>query len=93
MSIRGLVKSTHYYATVEAHHDWAWLAVWAAAHGYGDQAERLTPKADAGHRTVARSINTLMALMGQPGPLYKFRERVSSVNGLLSDEEAPRQTL
>ncbi len=85
MSIRGLVRATHYCATLEAHRDWAWLATWAEAHGHGAEAARLAPAAEAGHRTVDKRIGLLLQKMGHTGPLYKFRERVTSVNGLLSD--------
>jgi len=73
--MRGLIKATHYYATQQARADWAQLAAYAEAHGQGAAVVELAPAQDAGHRTIDRSINTLMQRLGITMPFWKWQEQ------------------
>lgn len=72
--MRGLVKATHYYSTQQARADWAQLAQYAKANGYGAAAVELEPPTDAGHKTIDKRINSLMARMGITEPFWKWQE-------------------
>jgi len=71
--MRGLVKATHYYATQQAQADWAQLAAYAKAHGRGAAVVELEPPQDAGHKTIDKRINALMARLGITVPFYEWQ--------------------
>ena len=70
--MRGLIKATHYYATQQARADWAQLAAYAKANGYGVAAVELEPPANAGHKTIDKRIDKLMARMGLTMRFYDW---------------------
>ncbi len=72
--MRGLVKATHYYSTQQARADWAQLAQYAKAHGYGVAVVELEPPVDAGHRTIDKRINALMQRMDIKMPFWQWQE-------------------
>ena len=72
--MRGLIKATHYYASQQARADWAQLAKYAVANGHGDDAARLAPPEGAGHKTIDKSINALMLILGINMPFYEWQE-------------------
>ena len=74
--MRGLIRATHYYATRQARADWLQLAEYAAANGYADAAARLAPPDDAGHRTIDKRIDALMASMHLDMPFYEWQAEI-----------------
>lgn len=62
---RGLIKSTHYWSTVEAWKDWAALCVRAHAEGHGHLIEQFEPPEGAGHRTVDKAIAKMREAISQ----------------------------
>ena len=73
--MRGLIKATHYYSTLQARADWAQLADYAAANGHADDAARLAPPDSAGHRTIDKRIDALTAVLGIDVPFYVWQEQ------------------
>lgn len=72
--MRGLVKATHYYATQQARADWQQLAAYARAQGHGAAVVELEPPADAGHKTIDKRIDKLMAVVGITVPFWQWQE-------------------
>lgn len=71
--MRGLIKATHYYSTQQARADWAQLAEFAKTHGHGAAVIELEPPQDAGHKTIDKRINALMARMGITVPFWQWQ--------------------
>lgn len=69
---RGLSRLHHAAQTQQARRDWQRLATYAQAHGYAADADRLTPPANAGWRTIDKRISELRQIMQVP-PLYQWR--------------------
>ncbi len=72
--MRGLIRATHYYSTLQARADWEQLANYAAANGHAAAAQRLAPPDGAGHKTIDKRINALMAVLGIDAPFYEWQE-------------------
>lgn len=85
--MRGLINATHYCSTLQARADWAQLAAYAEAHGHGTDAAELAPAKDAGHRTIDKSIDTLMQRLGITMPFWKWQEQQAFEE--LKPEEQP----
>lgn len=73
--MRGLIKATHYYATQQARADWAQLAEYAKAQGHGAAVVELEPPRDAGHKTIDKRINALMARIGITVPFWQWQQQ------------------
>lgn len=65
--MHGLIKITQSIQTQYARRDWQFLKDFACTNGYGEYAQTLEPKPEAGWRTIDKQIGKLRQVMVEAG--------------------------